>query len=149
MIAVHGKILALLTFLFLLRVAGQALVEIIPVDWLPGSEAWASGLLPYPALLAAQIVMLMVLAKIVKDVNRESGLFAERWRWSGFLIGVSKIYAAGMALRYVLTMIFFPDMRWFGGVIPISFHFVLAAFLYTWGRFLKRGGIFASTDPAC
>ena len=33
-----------------------------------------------------------------------------------------------MALRYVLTMIFQPEMRWLGDTIPIFFHFVLAAF---------------------
>jgi hypothetical protein len=52
------------------------------------------------------------------------------------------MYAAGMALRYVLTMAFQPEMRWLGGAIPIFFHFVLAAFIYTWGRFHSRRAIF-------
>ncbi len=46
-------------------------------------------------------------------------------------------------------MIFRPDMRWLGGTIPIIFHFVLAAFLYTWGKFLARQAIFARPDNAC
>ena len=54
-----------------------------------------------------------------------------------------------MALRYVLTMIFLPEMRWFGGTIPILFHFVLAAFLYIWGKFAAREAIFARPDDAC
>ena len=148
--SLHGRILALLTALFALRVIGQCIVEMFSVAWLPSSSAWASGLIPYPILLAVQILMLAVMSKIVGDVWRERGFFAQRRPgWPRFLIGFSAIYAAAMALRYVLTMIFIPEMRWLGGVIPISFHFVLAAFLYTWARFLDRRAIFASTDPAC
>jgi hypothetical protein len=146
----HGRILALLTALFALRVIGQCIVEMFSVQWLPPSSAWASGLIPYPILLAVQIVMLAAMLKIVADVSRERGFGAQpRPAWSRFLIGFSAVYAAAMALRYVLTMIFIPEMRWLGGVIPISFHFVLAAFLYTWARFLDRRAIFASTEPAC
>jgi uncharacterized protein len=69
----HGRILALLTALFSLRVAGQALVVFFSVDWLPPNEEWASGLIPYPALLAIQIVMLIVMIKIASDVWRSTG----------------------------------------------------------------------------
>lgn len=132
----HGCVLALLTALFALRVIGQVLVEFFSVGWLPSSHDWASGLIPYPILLAIQLAMLGAMLKIVADVARERGFFAARRpRWSRFLIGFSEIYAGGMALRYVVTMIFFPEMRWLGGVIPIFFHFVLAAFLYTLGRY--------------
>ena len=58
----HGRILALLTALFALRVIGQCIVELYSVEWLPASPAWASGLIPYPMLLAIQIVMLAVMA---------------------------------------------------------------------------------------
>jgi hypothetical protein len=34
-------------------------------------------------------------------------------------------------------------MRWSGGAIPIFFHFVLAAFIYVWGKFQVRRAIFA------
>jgi hypothetical protein len=143
-------VLALLTALFALRVIGQALVEFFRVVWLPPSEAWASGLIPYPILLAIQLAMLAGMLKIVADVSRECGSFAvPRPRWSRFLIGFSAVYASSMALRYVVTMIFFPEMRWWGGIIPISFHFALAAFLYSWGRFLSRHRIFARPDHAC
>jgi len=65
------------------------------------------------------------------------------------LIGFSGVYVGSMALRYVLTVIFQPEMRWFGGTIPIFFHFVLAAFIYTLGRFRSRQAIFARPDRAC
>ena len=145
----HGRLLALLTGLFALRVVGQTLVEFFAVDWLPPSAAWASGLIPYSILLAVQLAMLAVMVKIVADVWRQCGIFATRRSWSRFLVGFSAVYAGSMALRYIVTMIFFPDMRWSGGAIPIIFHFVLAAFLYTWGQFLARDRIFARPDHAC
>jgi hypothetical protein len=146
----HGRVLALLTALFALRVVGQALVEFFAVDWLPPSDAWASGLIPYSILLTVQLAMLTGMVKVVSDVSRACGFFAKaRPSWSRFLVGFSAVYAGSMALRYILTMIFFPDMRWLGGAIPIFFHFVLAAFLYSWGRFLSRDRIFARPAHAC
>jgi hypothetical protein len=65
------------------------------------------------------------------------------------LIAFSAIYAGAMTLRYVLTMIYRPEMRWLGGTIPIFFHFVLAAFLFTWGRYISRRALFARSDSAC
>lgn len=53
---------------------------------------------------------------------------------SRVLVGLSLIYAGAMALRYVLTMIFRPEMRWLGDAIPIFFHFVLAGFIFVLGR---------------
>ena len=136
----HGCVLALLAALFALRVTGQVLVEFFGASWLPPSQAWASGLIPHPILLVIQLVMLGAMLKIVHDVSQGRGFFATRpYAWSRFLVGFSKFYAGGMALRYLATMIFFPEMRWLGGVIPIFFHFVLAAFLYTWARSLLLG----------
>jgi hypothetical protein len=40
-----------------------------------------------------------------------------------------------MAGRYVLTMTMFPERRWFGGAIPIVFHWVLAAYVYLLSRY--------------
>lgn len=73
----HGPILVLLTTLFFFRVAGQALVALGSVGWLPAMEHWSSGLLPYPALLAIQIVMLFVMVKISTDIWRGKGFFAK------------------------------------------------------------------------
>lgn len=94
--------------------------------------------------------MLVGMIKITIDISRSTGFFAvARPYWSRFLIGFSAVYAGSMALRYVLTMSLRPEMCWFGGTIPIFFHFVLAAFFYTWGKFHARQEIFASPDHAC
>ena len=146
----HGPILALLTALFFLRVLGQALVVFLSIDWLPANDHWASGLIPYPVLLAIQLVMLPVMIKISLDIWHGHGFFAAARPAVGhFLIDFSAIYIGAMSLRYILTMIYRPEMRWFGGAIPISFHFVLAAFLFIWGRFVYRRALFARSDPAC
>ncbi|HEX6173501.1 MAG TPA: hypothetical protein VF089_05760 [Candidatus Binatia bacterium] len=135
----HGPALAILTFLFALRVLGQALVVFFRVDWLPGTEHWFSGVFRYPVLLAIQLVMLPGMAKIASDVWRGRGFFAKpRPGCSPFLVACSIIYAISMVLRYALTMAYRPEMRWFGGTIPIFFHFVLAAFVYTWGKFYSK-----------
>ena len=135
----HGPLLALLTLLFFLRVLGQALVAFLSLSWLPAMEHWHSGLLPYPILLAIQFVMLVVMVKISMDISRGAGFFGRpRPAWSRFLVSFSAIYAGAMVLRYVLTMLSQPDMRWLGGTIPIWFHFVLAGFIFIWGDFQLR-----------
>jgi len=135
----HGAILALLTLLFFLRVLGQALVAFPGVTWLPPMEQWFSGLLPYPILLVIQIIMLASMVKISADICRGQGFFSiARPRWSRVLIDFSAIYTSAMIARYVLTMIFKPEMRWFGSTIPIFFHFVLAGFILVLGRHLSQ-----------
>ena len=132
----HGPILAFLTFLFALRVLGQLLVAWFAVSWLPPMEQWFSGLIPYPLLLTIQILMLLLMVKIVAAIWRGAGFYGQRRpHWSRFLKSFSAVYAASMALRYILTMILQPEMRWFGGAIPITFHFVLAGFIFTLGHY--------------
>jgi hypothetical protein len=135
----HGTLLAFLTLLFFLRVLGQALVAFLGVTWLPPMKQWFSGLVPYPILLVIQIFMLASMVKISADICRGQGFFAiPRPRWSRALVSFSALYAGAMIARYGLTMMFKPEMRWFGGTIPIFFHFVLAGFILVLGRYLDR-----------
>ena len=129
-------ILALLALAFLGRVAGQVIVMLFAPSWLPPMSEWYSGLLPYPLLLPTQIVILVLQAWISPDLWRGTGRFAERWpRFGVGLRWFSFVYFAVMVLRYVLTMALVPERRWFVGTIPIFFHYVLAAYLFTWSRF--------------
>ena len=135
----HGPVLVLLTFLFALRVLGQALVAFVGVAWLPIMEQWFSGLIPYRALLMIQLLMLILMVKITGEIWRGVGTFAIRQRhWSQFLIRFSAVYAGALVLRYVLTMILHPEMRWLGDTIPIIFHFVLVAFMFVLGHYHRR-----------
>ncbi|MFZ5861313.1 MAG: hypothetical protein ACOYXR_00490 [Nitrospirota bacterium] len=132
----YALTLGALTGLFTLRVAGQGLVAFLGVEFLPPMEQWYSGVMPYPILLPTQLAMIVVMVVIVGDVARGSGTFAMPRRWAGpVLLWCSYAYAAAMAVRYVVNMTLHPERRWFSHTIPIWFHVVLAAFLYTLGRY--------------
>jgi hypothetical protein len=136
----HALVLGALTLLFAGRVAGQALVALSEVRGLPPMSEWASGLLPYPLLLASQAVILVVQGRICRDVWRGRGrLGRPRAPWAWRLRTGALLYAGIMAARYGVTMALHPERRWLGtGVIPIAFHFVLAAFLLTLAHFHGR-----------
>ena len=136
----YGLLLSVLAFLFFLRVLGQALVAFFDVRRLPAMAEWYSGLLPYPLLFPIQVVVLLAQAKISTDVFRRTGWLALRHSRAGrALRWLSILYFSGMALRYAVTMAWYPERRWLGtGTIPIVFHWVLAAYLYTLGRYVGR-----------
>ena len=132
----YGIGLTIFLTLFVMRVFGQALVVFFDVGFLPAMEQWYSGLLPYPILLPIQVVMIIVMVKLIRDVRRGSGFFSITKRGIGvFLKWFSYVYFLSMAARYVYAMILHPELRWFGHTIPIWFHMVLAAFLYTYSHY--------------
>ena len=139
----HAPLLDLLTALFACRVAGQALVAVVGVTWLPATEQWFSGLIPYPTLLIIQLLTLIVMIKITGEIWRGKGTFATtRPHWSNGLIKFSAVYAGLMVSRYPLTLILHPEMLWFGDIIPIIFHLVLAGFIFILGAYQRM-----TTDP--
>ena len=130
--------LLLFSVLFLLRVAGQVLVVLRAPSWLPPMRQW--HLMPYRLLLPIQFGFLVLMAVIEVGLWRATGPFVDREPGFGrFLIGFSFVYAGAMLLRYAVRMYRQPRVRWFGGAIPIVFHFVLAAFLFTWGKYHVSG----------
>src|SRR5438128_1846728 len=101
----YAIVLGVLAFAFFLRVLGQVLVAFFRVDFLPPMAEWYSGLLPYPALLPIQLLILVVQAKVSRDIWRGAGFFAVRRPRAGqALCWLSYLYFAGMVLRYVLMM---------------------------------------------
>ena len=60
----------LFTVLVFARVVGQLVVARFTPRWLPPFEQWQSGLLPYPALLAGQAVVLTLMVWISIDFSR-------------------------------------------------------------------------------
>ena len=135
----YAVFLILFTVLLFLRVIGQLVVVVAAPRWLPPMDQWQSGLLPYPVLLVSQMVVLTFMVLIARDFVRGSGFFVEphpRGGW--FSLWFSASYLAGMILRYIRRMKRRPDQRWLGGTIPIIFHSVVAAFLWTWGIYHVR-----------
>jgi hypothetical protein len=124
----------LFSALFLLRVAGQLYVRTRRPAWLPPTEEW--NLTPYRLLLPAQVAILGVMAWLDVAFTLGEGAPVEPRPWLGeALLAFSYVYASAMALRYIVRMVRRPGERWFGGTIPIVFHFVLASYIYVLGSY--------------
>lgn len=133
-----APVLWLLTVLFIMRVVGQVIVAIRPQSWLP--PMWQWNLIPYLILLPIQLVFIAVMVWINLAFSNGTGIALVKNPALGkFLIGFSAVYALVMAIRYVVRMRRRRDQRWFGGTIPIVFHFVLAAYVYLLGGFYATG----------
>lgn len=131
---VAGAFLTLFTVLFGVRVAGQLVVLLAAPSWLPPMDRW--NLMPYRLLLPIQLVFLAVMSWICAGLLADVGFVADPHRGFGlFAVGLSLVYAGSMAVRYAVRMRRRPGERWFGGAIPIVFHVVLAAFVFTYGVF--------------
>ena len=130
-------LLCVFTSLLVLRVIGQLIVVLRAPRWLPPMEQWQSGLLPYPVLLAGQIVVLTTMVWISANVLQGHGPFVDPRRpdIGRAIVWFSVLYFGGMVVRYVVRMWRRPDQRWFGGTIPIIFHSFVAAFLFTFGQY--------------
>jgi hypothetical protein len=134
-----GLVLVLLTVLFLGRVASQVAVARRAPAWLPPMTHW--NLLPYRYLLPIQLVFLAVMGVVsvaFLDGSRDGLLTEPREAVGAAVVAASGVYAGAMAVRYVVRMRRRPDQRWFGGTIPIVFHWVLAAFLLVYGAYNLR-----------
>ena len=128
-------VLCACTALFFLRVIGQVEVLLRSPAWLPPMEDWYSGLLPYPVLLPAQIVLLMGMTAIVVT---EAGEFGRRRvierAWQPILRIAALFYFAAMSLRLVIQFLRGAGDVIEAGGIPVAFHWVLALFLLVLGR---------------
>jgi uncharacterized protein len=138
--APYAAIMAVLLALFVLRVAGQLAVVAFHVPWLPPMDDWYSGLLPYRALLPAQIALAAVMAAVMLDFARGEGTFVEPRRAVGLVVAVlGAIYVAAMIVRAALRISRRAGHRWYeAGTIPTAFHFVLASYLLTFALWHLR-----------
>lgn len=131
-----GWFLLVFMLLFALRVAGQLVVVLRSPRWLPPMESGQWNLMPYRLLLPIQLVFLAVMGWLVASFLAESGPPTEpRPAFGWLVVGFSALYAATMIVRYVVRMRRRPGERWFGGAIPIVFHWVLAGFLFVFGSY--------------
>jgi hypothetical protein len=97
---------------------------------------WQSDLLPYPALVVSQAIVLTLMIWISLDFSRAAGFSVEpRPRLGKAALWWSYLYFGAMITRYAVRMARRPDQRWLGGTIPIISHSVVAAFQWTFGTF--------------
>ena len=135
--AAYATVMAVLLALFFARVLGQIVAATIAPPWLPPMRRWYSGLMPYRYLLPTQIVFLVVMAvTTLSSARRSAPLGTTAPAVGTWIIWASYAYALGMVVRSVRYASTPPERR--GVLIPIVFHFVLAAFLFTYGRALIR-----------
>ena len=135
--AAYATVMAVLLALFFARVLGQIVAATIAPPWLPPMRQWYSGLMPYRYLLPTQIVFLVVMAVMTLSIARRSVPLGTTAPAVGtWIIWASYAYAFGMVVRSVRYASTPPERR--GVLIPIVFHFVLATFLFTYGRALIR-----------
>jgi hypothetical protein len=131
-----GPVFWVLTVLLVGRVGGQLIVAGWAPRWLPPMEQWQSGLLPYPALVFGQAVVLTLMIWISVDFSRGSGLWVRPHPGLGAAaLWWSYLYVGAMVVRYVVRMTRRPDQRWLGGTIPIIFHSLVALFQWLFGMY--------------
>ena len=118
--------------LFVGRVLGQILAATVRPGWLPPMPRWYSGVMPYRYLLPAQLAIIALMVAMILAVSRGAGgLGTPRTSVGIPVLWVSYVYAVGMVWRTTHRFSQPPERR--GVVIPIVFHFVLAAFLFVYG----------------
>ena len=134
---VHAMVGTVLLAVFVFRVLAQLLQFYAPTPELPPFAAWESGALPYPLLVAAQAVIIVVsLALIV-------ALFRRRLRPNRtigiVLLVAGGLYLAGSLFRLVAGYTFLADVPFFSDHLPAYFHIVLAGLVLTFGDFYRHG----------
>ena len=126
----HAPLLIVLFALFVARVVGQILVVLFAPRWLPPMRHWYSGLMPYRWLLPSQIAIIVLQVAMIRQVL--AGAPPRRALALGLVV-FAMLYASVMVLRLYILRTRHPEYRWYeGGMIPILFHWVLAAFLLTY-----------------
>ena len=117
-------------------------------------KEWYSGLMPYRYLLPCQILIIILFTKIAFDLTHGSGFWTHPKPTLGlWLKNFGIVYFLSMVVRYVLRKSWYPEERWFGGTIPIIFHWVLATYIIVLGYYHLRGltpreTIAANSEPA-
>jgi hypothetical protein len=102
-------------------------------------KEWYSGLMPYEYLLSSQLAIIVLMVKICLDFTAGTGYFVEPRRFfTVYWLNFGWIYLAVMIARYPVQMALHPEMRWFGGTIPIFFHWILAVFVILVGLYHRR-----------
>jgi hypothetical protein len=135
-------ILWLLTLLFSLRVAGQALQRWKPQPFLPPFHNFQGSHLPYSVLLSAQLLILTVMFRCSWRAQLGTGFAGGRTKTA--LLWCGTLYMAASLARLAIGLGFPGAAPWYRAWISDVFHLVLAGFvlmLATPHRRALRGGV--------
>jgi hypothetical protein len=125
----YPALLWLLSFLFALRVLGQALQRWLPQPFLPPFNAFQGSGLPYWLLLSAQILILGLMIHTSRGV--QTGSLIARHRTSIVWACIGWLYLTGSLARIAIGLALPDAHAWFSSWIPAFFHIVLAGFVLT------------------
>lgn len=141
----YARWLWLLLALFIVRVIAQPIALVTSAPFLPPFESWHSGVLPYPALVAAQLLIIAWLARTAWRVSR--GEVTPHYRLGVWMLAFGGVYFTTMLVRLVLGATVLSTNRWFSSALPTMFHLVLAAYLLVYGHYHFRHAAAARSSP--
>jgi len=121
--------MALLTGLFGLRVAGQAVQFWMPQSFLPTFDLFQGSNLRYSTLLLIQLLILGLMLRTCLRIG--GGISVADRRLGRGLAWFGGIYMAGSVARIAVGIVMPSAPAWFSAWIPAFFHLVLAGFVLT------------------
>ena len=132
----YSTLLWLLTGLFAMRVAGQAIQRWLPQPFLPSFHAFQGSSLPYWGLLSAQLLILGAMMRTAWRIQMSK--LAPSRRAGTVLSWIGGVYMAGALGRIVVGLAVPGAPAWFSTWIPAVFHVVLAGFVLTLALYHRR-----------
>lgn len=125
----HVLLMAMLTGLFALRVAGQAVQFWMPQQFLPPFEAFQGSNLAYSTLLLTQLLILALMLRTCLRVS--AGISVPDRRFGRALAWFGWTYLAGSVARIAIGITVPSAPAWFSAWISAFFHLVLSGFVLT------------------
>ncbi len=122
-----GRWLLTLTVLFVGRVVAQPLAALTGWRFLPPFEAWQSGALPYPGLLASQVTLVALMVWTARRIG--VGQLGRSRRVGWVLAVLTGLYGGLMTGRLVLGLTIARGHWWLDAPLPTVFHLVLTTYL--------------------
>lgn len=119
--------------IFFLRICAQLVQAIYPITFIPDFYSWQSGAVPYPILLALQLVVVVFCVHMIKKFYTSS---VQENKTTGLIyLLIGGIYFFIMIFRLLAGLSFAADHPWLGAHIPTLFHIVLSFFVLAVGFF--------------
>jgi hypothetical protein len=123
--------------LFVVRVIAQPLSLIVDSPLLPRFESWHGGVLPYPVLVLAQLLIIAWFARTAWRFSK--GNVTPHRRRGVWVMAFGVVYFLTMLARLILGLTVLRESRWFTSYLPTFFHLVLSSFLLLYAHYHLRG----------
>lgn len=135
----HSILFWLLSLLFSLRVLGQAVQRWFPQPLLPAFDQFQGSSLPYPVLLATQLLILGLMLRTAWCMH--TGTMVPNKRRGVFFAWFGGVYLTGSLMRMGVGLAMPDAADWFRAWIPAFFHLLLATFVLMVAVFHRRASL--------